>query len=82
MLGILFSRFENITNEEEKSRAIRDAMHLATHHMHKRDFFVTNKQQQLESSSGLLLNKRYSTCSGAEKGQNRHLSTNPICMLG
>ena len=42
MLRMLFPRFEYLTNEDEKSRAIRDAMHLATHHMHKRDFFVTN----------------------------------------
>lgn len=42
MLRMLFPRFEYLTDEDEKSRAIRDAMHLATHHMHKRDFFVTN----------------------------------------
>ena len=42
MLRMVFPRFEYLTNEDEKSRAIRDAMHLATHHMHKRDFFVTN----------------------------------------
>jgi hypothetical protein len=41
MLRILFPRFENLTDEDEKSRAIRDAMHLATHYMHRRDFFVT-----------------------------------------
>jgi hypothetical protein len=41
MLRILFPGFENITDEDEKSRAIRDAMHLATHYMHRRDFFVT-----------------------------------------
>jgi hypothetical protein len=42
MLRMLFPRFEYLTNADEKSRAIRDAIHLATHHMHKRDFFVTN----------------------------------------
>ena len=41
MLRMLFPRFEYLTNEDEKSRAIRDAMHLATHYMHRRDFFVT-----------------------------------------
>lgn len=41
MLRILFPRFENITDEDGKSRAIRDAMHLATHYMYRRDFFVT-----------------------------------------
>ena len=42
MLRTLFPQFENLTDADERSRAIRDAMHLATHYMHKRDFFVTN----------------------------------------
>jgi len=37
---ILFPNFDKLT-EKSRKRAIKDAMHLATHHMRKRDFFVT-----------------------------------------
>ena len=44
MRQILFPNFEALT-EDEKERARRDAMHLATHYMHRRDFFVTNDKK-------------------------------------
>ena len=53
MLRILFPRFENLTNEDEKRRAIRDAMHLATHYMHGRDFFVTNDKHFIGARDAL-----------------------------
>jgi hypothetical protein len=53
MLRILFPGFENISDEDEESRAIRDAMHLATHHMHKRDFFVTNDKHFIAARDAL-----------------------------
>lgn len=44
MREMLFPNFETLT-EDEKERARRDAMHLATHYMHRRDFFVTNDKK-------------------------------------
>lgn len=40
---LLFPQFENL-HEDEKRRALRDSMHLATHRMRKRDFFVTEEK--------------------------------------
>lgn len=57
---IVFPRFESLVSEE-KTRAQRDIMHIATHHMHKRSFFVTTdkvitgKKEDLEKSGVVVL---------------------------
>ena len=57
---ILFPNFDKLT-EDGKERARRDAMHLATHHMHKRDFFVTtdkhflNNRDPLNAKLGIVI---------------------------
>jgi hypothetical protein len=49
-------------NKKSKDRAIRDAMHLATHRMYKRQFFVTrderhiiNNRKELEEKFGIIV---------------------------
>ena len=48
-------------NQESQDRATRDAMHLATHLMYKRDFFVTRDEhhiirmrKELEEKFGII----------------------------
>ncbi len=57
---ILFPGFGQM-NQESQDRATRDAMHLATHLMHKRDFFVTRDEhhiirmrKELEEKFGII----------------------------
>jgi hypothetical protein len=49
---ILFPNFNKLT-EEGKERARRDAMHLATHYMYKRDFFITTDNHFLKNRDAL-----------------------------
>jgi len=57
---LLFPRFERL-GEDEKKKAIRDAMHLATHIMHDNDFFVTEdkdflrKREELKKKFGVII---------------------------
>lgn len=52
MKKLLFPKFETL-GKKAKKRAIRDAMHLATHYMHKRDFFVTEDKNFIEKRDKL-----------------------------
>jgi len=61
LMNIVFPDFENY-GEGAKDGAIRDAMHLMTHHRYKRDFFVTRdehhiikKATQLEGRYGIIV---------------------------
>lgn len=47
---LLFPSFAKMSKESQ-DRAVRDAMHLATHRMHKRDFFVTRDEHHMISHS-------------------------------
>lgn len=49
---LLFPRFQNLKGDAKK-RAIRDAMHLATHYMCKRDFFVTEDKNFVKKRNRL-----------------------------
>ncbi len=57
----LFPGFDQMS-EESQDRATRDAMHLATHRMYKRQFFVTrderhivNNKKELEEKFGIIV---------------------------
>jgi hypothetical protein len=49
---ILFPNFDELT-EDEKERARRDAMHLATHYRHRRDIFITTDKHFLINRDSL-----------------------------
>ncbi len=49
---MLFPNFESL-KDDEKERARRDAMHLATHYMHRRDFFVTRDNHFIANRESL-----------------------------
>lgn len=50
---VIFPDFNKLT-EKRRKNATRDAMHLATHLMHNRDFFVTLDKQILSKKEDLL----------------------------
>lgn len=61
IMNIVFPDFENY-GEGAKDRAIRDAMHLATHYKYKRGFFVAKdehhiikKARELEEKFGIVV---------------------------
>jgi len=60
MLKLMFPQYRNV-NEKEKRKAFRDVMHLATHHTHKRDFFVSEdehfirKRDELKKRFGVTI---------------------------
>jgi len=50
--NLLFPHFDKLS-DDEKRRAIRDSMHLATHKMHNRDFFVTEDKDFLDKKDSI-----------------------------